>query len=201
MTREELIDISEYGYDENKGIWSKAKKKFIKGTVEKDGYVRVGLKCVDGKLRLFMYHRAIWYLAYGPIPEGYEVNHIREFEKTNNRLCNLELVTHKENINYGTHNERVAATNRNHPLKSKHVVALDMNGNVIYEFASTREAGRNGFDQGNVAKCCRNCYMREGNRFFKGYYWYFKDEWLQMQKEIASPHKREDAIQLEINFI
>lgn len=80
MTREEYIDTNEYGYDENKGIWSKAKEKFLEGNVHPSGYVRVWLKCIDGKQRNFQYHRAMWYLAYGPIPDGYEVNHIREDE-------------------------------------------------------------------------------------------------------------------------
>lgn len=74
---------------------------------------------------------------------------------------------------------------------SKPVVAVDMNGNVVYEFPSKNEAGRNGFTESAVSTACNNHYARKGNRFYKGYYWYFKEDWEEIQK--ASPHKREDA--------
>lgn len=181
MTKEDYIDTNEYGYDENKGIWSKSKEKFLKGCVNKDGYVQVGLKCIDGKKRLFQYHRALWFLAYGVIPEGMQVNHIREFEKTNNALSNLNLMTPKENSNWGSRTERSAAKRRgiSRPdvieKQSKPVVAVK-DGVVVMEFPSTQEAGRNGFNSGAVCRCCRNCYMRECN-YYKGYYWYYKEDW------------------------
>lgn len=190
MTREERIDISEYGYDADKGIWSKAKEKFLEGAVNnKYGYVQVTLKCIDGKQRTFLYHRVIWYAFNGVIPEGMQVNHINEV-KTDNRLCNLNLMTPKENCNWGTHNERMTAKKRgvpkseewkakqrNHPNKSKAVVAVDNDGNVIYEFASTREADRHGFKSSNVSACCRKQYYGEGNNIYKGLRWYYKEDW------------------------
>lgn len=42
-----------------------------------DGYFR---KCIDGKLT--MYHRYVWEVFHGPIPSGYEVDHI-----CRNRAC------------------------------------------------------------------------------------------------------------------
>ena len=148
MTNEERIDISEYGYDENKGIWSKHWEKFLTGNINKKGYVYVGLKCIDGKKRLFGYHRALWYLAYGAIPEGYEINHLDE-NKQNNRLSNLSLTSPVENCNWKSRNERIIAKRR------KPVIALDKDGNVVHEFSSTQEAGRKGFSQTHVAACCR----------------------------------------------
>lgn len=226
MTKEEYINISEYGYDADKGIWSKAKEKFLTGNVNKKGYVQVGLKCTDGKNRMFQYHRVIWFAFNGPIPEGYEINHLDE-NKQNNRLSNLSLTSHIENIRYGTGIERSAAKRRGIPkseetkakigakrrglkhteeakrkmseslkgrklseeakakisstltngITSKPVVAVDKNNNVVMEFPSTSEAGRQGFSQGNVWACCNNCFHRQGNRYYKGYYWYFKEEW------------------------
>lgn len=228
MTREEYISKEDYTFYENKNIWSKTKKRFLKGYINPKGYVQVWLKCTDGKIREFLWHRVIWFVFNGKIPQDMQVNHINE-DKTDNRLCNLNLMTPKENTNHGTRNQRIASKLRgiprhyvtelkkgrklseehkrkiseshiNNPLLSKQVVAVKDNV-IVMEFASICEAGRNGFSHSAVCACCRNCYMREGNNFYKGYRWYFKSELLAMQKQIASPHRREDAIQLELNLV
>ena len=202
MVKEELILWDEYPCGANSQIYSHFTKKYLKGNVAKDGYIQVMLKCVDGKYRMFQWHRVIYTYFYGTIPEGMQVNHINE-DKADNRLCNLNLMTPKENTNWGTRTERCAAKRRGVPnpkvsekqkgvpkpymiernkkLFSKPVVAVDKEGNVIYEFASVREAGRNGFHYVSVSACCNNCYIRNGNRFFKGYYWYFKEDYLKMK--------------------
>lgn len=42
-------------------------------------------------------HRIIWETFNGPIPKGQEINHI-DHVKSNNKLSNLELVTHSEDV-------------------------------------------------------------------------------------------------------
>ena len=176
MTKEEYILKEDYKFYEDKRIWSKAKKRFLKGYVHPKGYVQVWLKCTDGKIKEFLWHRVIWFAFKGKIPDGYQINHIDE-NKQNNALSNLNLMTPKENSNWATRNERVAESHTNNPLRSKSVVAVDKDGVVVMEFPSTAEAGRNGFNRGHVAACCRGEYYGEGNRFFKGYYWYYKEDW------------------------
>ena len=61
----------------------------------------------------------------------------------------IEWCTYEENNNYATHNERVAKA------LSKKVLQLSLNGELIREWDSTNECGRNGFNQGHVAACCR----------------------------------------------
>lgn len=50
--------------------------------------------------------RVIWETFVGPIPEGMQVNHIDE-NPTNNALSNLNLLTPRENSNWGTRNQRI----------------------------------------------------------------------------------------------
>jgi len=46
---------------------------------------------------LYYVHRIAYEIFYGKIPEGKEIDHINRI-KTDNRICNLRLATHMENI-------------------------------------------------------------------------------------------------------
>lgn len=54
------------------------------------GYIRI---THNGKLR--MEHDVVWEKANGKIPDGHDVHH-KDFNKQNNALENLELLTKKE---------------------------------------------------------------------------------------------------------
>lgn len=42
-------------------------------------------------------HRWIWYEAFGSIPKGHHIHH-KNGNKQDNRLANLELMTHQDHI-------------------------------------------------------------------------------------------------------
>ena len=89
-------------------------------------------------------HRLVWEAFNGPIPEGFEVNHIDENPK-NNRLDNLNLLTHKENMNWGTVIER----------KSKWVIQLNKNDEILHFYPSAIQASREtGIRQGSISNVC-----------------------------------------------
>ena len=116
------------------------------------GYLKIQL-WKNGKPKTCLVHRLVAQ-TFIPNPENKpEVNHIDE-DKTNNRVDNIEWKSPKENSNHGTRNERIAKANTN-GIRSKRVLQLSLSGELIREWDSASECGRNGFSQGNVSECCQ----------------------------------------------
>lgn len=117
------------------------------------GYLSLNLSR-NGKVKHFRVHRLVWEAFNGPIPEDMQVNHINE-DKSDNRLENLNLMTPKENTNWGTGRERMAKTQTNGVL-SKPVIQYDLDGNVVAKYPSAQEAHRQtGLLRSNISNCCR----------------------------------------------
>ena len=149
-----------------------------------NGYQQVALTDNEGNIKRYYIHRVVYEAFTGkPIQEGYEINHIDE-KKYNNIVSNLELLTNKENMNFGTRNSRAAKSNTNNPKRSKAIskamtnnkklskkVGAFKDGKLVMIFPSTAEARRNGFNNVNISSCCRNCYNRPGNNVYKGFTW------------------------------
>ena len=135
------------------------KEKILKLRKNNRGYLNVSLS-INCIVKTYRVHRLVWSAFHGEIPEGYEINHIDE-DKTNNRLDNLELVTRKENINWGTAIQR----------RSKTVLQYDLEGNLINNWSSTSEIKRElGLNQGFVSACCRG-----KAKSAYGYIWKYKE--------------------------
>ena len=141
----------------------RVKEKFLKPLITRNGYYLIGL--YKNSIQKFYYvHRFVWEAFNGQIPEGYEVNHINEI-KTDNRLSNLNLMTHKENMNYGSRTERSAKK------LSKTVLQFTLEGILIKEYPSTIQVERElGFSHGNISNCCEGRYKTAYN-----YIWKYKE--------------------------
>ena len=162
-------DYDKYEVLEDGRIWSYNTNRFLKQSTNNRGYQQVCLVDKEGKRKWYLVHRLIYEAVSGePIPEGMQVNHIDEC-KTNNQKSNLNLLTHKQNINWGTGIERSAKSRKkaltNNPKISKSVGAFK-DGELIMVFPSTMECGRQGFNSGNVAACCIGKLQH-----YKGYTW------------------------------
>lgn len=86
-------------------IWNVEGRRYIKGSFLKGSgrrYIKVD---VNGKRKNLTVHRLVA-IAFLDNPENLpEVNH-KDENHLNNNVDNLEWVTTKDNINWGTHNER-----------------------------------------------------------------------------------------------
>ena len=132
------------------------KGKVLKPGMDRVGYLHVVL-CKEGKPTAFSVHRLVYEAFHGKIPEGMQVNHIDE-DKSNNSLNNLNLMTPKENTNWGTAIER----------RSKPVVQYDLQGNFIAEYPSVCETGRKlGIKQGNISSALKGRIKTAGGYIFR----------------------------------
>lgn len=116
------------------------------------GYMWVNLY-KDGKAKGFAVHRLVYTSFYGDIQSGFEINHKNE-NSSDNRLINLEAISHRDNVNYGSHNKRVSEKLKNGSL-SKIVYQYSLDGVLVKIWPSAEECGRNGFCAENITTCCR----------------------------------------------
>lgn len=158
-------------YPKDGVVWSLKMNRFI-GSISKDGYWKTSLVSDDGNIWKTNLHRIIYTACYGDIPNDLQVNHIDE-DKSNNSIFNLNLMTCKENVNWGRHNEKMATTllgNVNKKGKynnsSSKAVGAYKDGKLVMTFPSTREAHRNGYLSSCISCCCRGKL-----KLYKGFEW------------------------------
>ena len=146
------------------------------------GYLQVVLS-KNREHKMCYVHRLIAE-TFLPNPENKpEVNHIDE-DKTNNFVGtpendykdgNLEWKSPKGNCNHGTRNERIAKA------MSKPVLQLSLTGELIREWPSTAECGRNGFYSSHVTECCNG-----KRKTAYGFRWMYADDYREKQfKELG----------------
>lgn len=94
--------------------------------MSRNGYYTVR-KMYDGQVYCFMEHRVIWYLCKGAIDENMVINH-KDFDRTNNNINNLELISQKENVAYsadsGRYPDRRGVNNPKAALTEEEVRAI-----------------------------------------------------------------------------
>lgn len=76
------------------------------------GYMMVQIRMNDGRRICKTVHKLVYEAFYGPVPHGLEISHIDD-TKHNNRLDNLCLMTHKQNLNYGNRSKRQSESIKN----------------------------------------------------------------------------------------
>ena len=175
---EGLYKVSNWGRIMSLNYRNTGRAELMNPSTNTDGYLKVNLR-KNGERKTCLVHRLIAQ-TFLPNPEGKpQVNHKIEGKKgktlnmvifnedgsIDKERTTIEWVTPKENNDYGTRNERIAKTQKN-GIRSKKVLQLSLSGELIREWESTNECGRNGFNQSAVAACCRGEKPQ-----YKGYKW------------------------------
>ena len=138
-----------YIYDDGR-LYSPYKKDFMKPSVDSSGYLYYDIRNTNSIYKCPKAHRLVM-LAFSKEEKREEINH-KDGNKKNNKISNLEWVTHKENrihalttglakeINYG-------------------ILKCDLNGNPIKYYDTCREAlielGKNKNISGNIGRCIK----------------------------------------------
>ena len=131
------------------------KERILKPKTNRYGYLIVGLYA-GGKRKMFFVHRLVCQAFHDNPDNKLDVNHINE-NKTDNRACNLEWCTRRENVNHGTRNVRAGKAIAK--ALSKPVGQYTLDGDLVKVWQSTSEVERQtGFSQGNISE------VANGNR-------------------------------------
>lgn len=158
---EGLYEVSSFGRVRSLSYRRTGKMRVLNLDKNNAGYLIVKLH-KNGKGKIYQVHRLV---AYAFIPNWFDeqqVNH-RDENKQNNHVTNLEWCSAKYNNNYGTARKRMVEK------QSKTVLQLTKTGEIVKEWFSTMEAGRNGFDNSSISKCCLGKI-----KSYKGYIWRYK---------------------------
>jgi len=158
-----------------------------KQTMNKNGYFYVNL-CKEGKVRNYPVHRLVALAFVEGSESELTVNHKNE-DKADNRAENLEWMTRKDNLNYGTHNTRMRSSRKgkcagadhfnygklgadSHTHKGKVVGVSVEDPEVVVEFETAADASRAlNISSGQLCDTLKGKYKTCG-----GYYWRRLDE-------------------------
>lgn len=179
---ERMYQVSNEGHIRSLGRLDSAGHK-LKGRnrklkQNKDGYFEVSL-CKDGKRRYYLVHRLVA-LAFLDNPLNLPLVNHKDCNPAKNVISNLEWCTEQYNTTYADAKDKMVANtdfksrelkcNRKEIAKKqcKKVYQYDSNLNLIKEWESIREAGRNGFVRSSIVKCCNGKYSKH-----KNYIWSF----------------------------
>ena len=136
----------------NLGNIKNYKGEVMKSSNDGRGYMKIDLH-KDGKRKTHKVHRLVLSTFKANPRNCSDVNHINE-DPSDNRLNNLEWMTHKENINYGSRTEKC----------SKSVYCIT--NNTVY--ASACEAARKlNLNQSSITKCLKGKRKSTGGYQFK----------------------------------
>lgn len=132
------------------------KQRPFKGNKINTGYMIFSVrKYGESKQTKYCAHKFVWETFNGKIPEGFEIDHI-DNNKMNNKLSNLQLLTHTENC------KKAAASYRDFKLRFKNRKFLEATNKqtkkVSYYFSFYSAGQHLQINRSSVWKVCQGVY-------------------------------------------
>ena len=157
----QVVEHQNYEVNQFGEIRHKQRKHILKPRSNNGGYLYVNFK-INGKNTNFAVHRIVAN-AFIPNPNGYtEVNH-KDYDKTNNRVENLEWVNSSQNKIHAF------LKKENKESRGKAVNQFDKNGNYLASYSSVSEAAE---EMGCSIAAISNCCLGR-TKTSQGYRWSF----------------------------
>ena len=124
-----------YAANEAGDVINIVKKDILKGQKKNNGYMACTIRKYAQRGRKGYYvHRFVWECFNGLIPDGKIIDHVDNI-KDDNRLCNLQLMTQKENCKKSAKGRDYTFLAKNHQNK-KCVKATDCETNEVTHYNS-----------------------------------------------------------------
>ena len=138
-----------------KNRWgNRIEPRLVKQQKTKKGYKRVRLS-KKNKSKTFMVHRIIYITFIKDIENGLEINH-KDFNRENNKINNLEMITHTNNVRYS---------------KAKPIIQLSLNNEYIRKWDCIRDVEKEiGIDHRQICSC-----LLGKQKTCHGYKWKYKE--------------------------
>ena len=143
-----------YASDENGNIIHLVKQVPLTGTKKKNGYLfcMVRKHGQNGQKGYYV-HRFVYECFNGIIPDGKVIDHVNNI-KDDNRLCNLQLMTHQENCKKSAKRRDYTFAAKNHQNK-KCVKATNSDTNEVSYYNSMYAVNQHlGINAGIVKMVC-----------------------------------------------
>ena len=149
-----------YAITEDGKVWSYKNKKFLKPYINNCGYLAV-LLSKSCKHTCFSVHKLVAETFIPNLDNKLQVNH-KDENKLNNSVDNLEWVTAKENVNYGSRNKKISKA------LSKPVICVETG--IIYQ--SFNDVNK----QLNILKTSLCNCLKGYSKTAGGYHWKYMEE-------------------------
>lgn len=148
MIWKEIKGIEEYSVSDSGTVRNDRTSTILKSYLRRDGYMSIVL-FGNGKYISKKIHRLVAEAFLENKENKKYVNH-KDEDKTNNNVSNLEWCTASENMKHLDITKRKAHKG----IYNKPVLKMSLNGDILKEYFSIREAARdNQLSRASISKC------------------------------------------------